>query len=240
MKKIILIAVLLLPIMVLAQHNRQRLVQPDYDSYNLRFWPSQMTVVQKYNQGSDINFQETYLFDSVGNLTEYRKQGFGGERVTHYPLTLEDVSRNKLYVFDYDGDVLEIRQFNLKGDLYSSTHCIYAVGGNLTQSIEYTYHADSGFVTRRTVSYYDKRERLVAVEQYTADELLLWSEKRKYDRRGNLVKRTQTFFNDNEKETTVENRKYTFDSHGNWTQCHYSLNGIVMYTIERKIVYYGE
>ena len=153
---------------------------------------------------------------------------------------MEDVSRNKLYVFDYDGDVLEMRQFNMKGELYSTTHCIYAEGGNLVQSIEYTYHADSGMVTRRTVSYYDKRERLKKVEQYTADELLLWSEKRKYDRHGNLEKRTQTFFSDNEKEVTVEKRIYTYDRHRNWTQCLYILNGKQMYTIERKIVYYGE
>lgn len=239
MRRIFLL-LFLFPSVLLAQHNRQELVQPNYDSYNLRFWPKEMTVVQKYDKGNDITFQEVYRFDSVGNLTEYRKQGFGGEKVTHYPLTMEDVSRNKLYVFDYDGDVLEMRQFNLKGELYSTTHCIYAEGGNLVQSIEYTYHADSGMVTRRTVSYYDKRERLKKVDQYTADELLLWSEKRKYDRHGNLEKRTQTFFSDDEKEVTVEKRIYTYDRHRNWTQCLYILNGKQMYTIERKIVYYGE
>ena len=195
MRRIFLL-LFLFPSVLLAQHNRQELVQPNYDSYNLRFWPKEMTVVQKYDKGNDITFQEVYRFDSVGNLTEYRKQGFGGEKVTHYPLTMEDVSRNKLYVFDYDGDVLEMRQFNLKGEK--------------------------------------------KVDQYTADELLLWSEKRKYDRHGNLEKRTQTFFSDDEKEVTVEKRIYTYDRHRNWTQCLYILNGKQMYTIERKIVYYGE
>lgn len=215
-------------------------MQPDYDTYNLRAWPRQITVVQKYEGGNDINFQETYLFDSVGKLTEYRKRGFGGERTTHYPLTMSEINRNKQYTFDYDGDVVELRQFDQQGRLSNTTHCIYAEGGNLAMSIEYTYHPDSGFVTRRTVSTYDKRERLKAVEQYTADELLLWSETRKYDKKGNLKKRTQTFYNDDEVTTTVELRSYTYDRHGNWVSCRYSLNGQPMYTIERTIEYYGQ
>lgn len=239
MKKILLV-IFLFSGTVLAQHTRQGLLQPDYDSYNLRAWPRQITVVQRYESGQDINFQETYLFDSVGNLTEYRKRGFGGERVTRYPLTLDDISQNRQYTFDYDGDVVELRQYDLRGRLTSSTHCIYAEGGNLTQSIEYTYDADSSIVTRRTVSEYDKKERLASISQYTADELLLWSERRKYDRRGNLVRRTQTFYNDDDVQTTVERRTYTYDRRGNWTQCRYTLNGKPMYTIERTITYYGD
>ena len=239
MKKIIL-ALFLFSGAVYAQHTRQALTQPDYDSYNLLSWPRKITVVQHYASGQDINFQETYLFDSVGNLTEYRKRGFGGERATRYPLTLEEISQNRQYTFDYDGDVVELRQYDLRGRLTSSTHCIYSDGGNLSQSIEYTYDADSGIVTRRTVSVYDKKERLASINQYTADELLLWSERRKYDRRGNLVRRTQTFYNDDEVQTTVECRSYTYDRRGNWTQCRYTLNGKQMYTIERTIEYYGD
>ena len=107
------------------------------------------------------------------------------------------------------------------------------------QSVEYTYSPDSGVVVKRTVSCYDKKERLSEVRQYTADELLLWVEKRKYDRRGNLVSRTQTFYNEEDTDTTVEKRSYSFDSHGNWVMCHYTLNGKEMYTIERSIEYYG-
>lgn len=225
----------------MAQHTREMLLQPDYDNYNLKGWPREVTVVQKYEQGNDNSFQETYLFDSVGKLTQYRKRGFGGERVTNYPLTMVEITRNKVYFFDYDGDVLELRQYDQAGRLYSSTHCIYAEGGNLAMSIEYTYSADSGVVVKRTVSVYDKRERLVAVEQYTADELMLWSEKRKYDRKGNLVQRRQEFYDEEGgKETTVEKRLYTYDRRGNWTLCRYSLNGKQIYTIERKIAYYGE
>ena len=220
-----------------AQHNRMTLLQPTCQSHNLSDNPRQVVVLQRYASGNDNNFQETYLFDSKGNLTEYRKRGFGGERVTSYPLTLEVLSTNRQYKFDYDGDVLELRQFDLRKRLIATTHYIYARGGNLVQSVEYTYDADSGNVTKRTVSDYDKKERVKTVRQYTADELLLWEESRKYDRRGNLVKRVQTFYNDNDKETSVEKRQYRYDSHDNWTLCRYSLNGREMYSIERKITY---
>lgn len=232
-----LLICLLIANSLFAQHNRATLLQPTCESYNLCGKPRQMVVVQHYQSGNDNNFQETYLFDSVGKLTEYRKRGFGGVKVTAYPLTLEAISVNRQYKFDYDGDVLELRQFDLMGRLIATTHCIYARGGNLVQSIEYSYDADSGAVIKRTVSDYDKHERLNAVRQYTADELLLWEETRKYDRRGNLVRRIQTFYNDTDKETTVEKRTYTFDRHGNWTLCRYSLNGREMYSIEREIIY---
>ena len=39
---------------------------------------------------------------------------------------------------------------------------------------------------------------------------------------------------------SVERRSYTYDRHGNWTSCRYSLDGKEIYTIERKIEYYGE
>ena len=244
MKKIFCL-LFLFPCLMYAQHSRQALTQPDYDSYNLKAWPRMMTVVQKYESGNDINFQETYFFDSTGHLKEYRKRGFGGEQVTTYPLTMTDSggwSRmgNRIYRFDYDGDVLEVRQYDQRGRLYGSTHCIYAEGGNIAMSIEYNYSSDSGVVAKRTVSTYDRNERLVSVEQYTADELLLWAEKRKYDKKGNLKKRTQTFFDDGNTETTVEQRIYSYDRYGNWTSCRYVLNGKPMYVIERRLEYYGE
>jgi len=239
MKKLITV-LFLFPCLMYAQHSRQGLTQPDYDTYNLRAWPRQITVVQKYEGGNDINFQEIYLFDSVGKLTEYRKRGFGGERTTRYPLTMNEISQNKQYTFDYDGDLLELRQYDLRQRLISSTHCIYAEGGNIAMSIEYNYSSDSGVVAKRAVSRYDRNERLVSVEQYTADELLLWAEKRKYDKKGNLKKRTQTFFDDGNTETTVEQRIYSYDRYGNWTSCRYVLNGKPMYVIERRLEYYGE
>lgn len=245
MKQWMLVALLLSPVALLAQHSRQSLTQPDYDDYNLRFWPRQVTVVQKYDSGDDNNFQETYSFDSVGRLTEYRKRGFGGERVTLYPLAMSEsdgwwIKESEYFHFDYDGDLLESHQYDLKGRLYSSTHYIYAEGGNLVMTIEYIYDLDSGVVAKRTVSSYDKKERLVSVCQYTADELLLVSEKRKYDRRGNLVKRVRTFYNDEEVIVNTEKRVYTYDRHGNWIHCRYFLNGKQEYTLERTIYYYGE
>ena len=238
MKRIILI-LLLFSGTVFAQHTRQQLMQPNYDSYNLRHWVRQMTVVQHYASGQDINFQETYLFDSVGNLTTYTKRGFGGQKITNYPLM--QLNPRMQYDFDYDGDILRILEFDLKHRLISSEHYIYASGGNLMQKIHYAYNAaDSGAVMERIVTIYDKNERPVSISTYTPDELLLVAEKIKYDRRGNDIKRTITYYDEESTTVTTEKRSYTYDRHGNWTSCRYSLDGKEFYTIERTMDYYGD
>lgn len=224
---------------VSAQHTRQGLFQPKYEDFNLKFWVRQMTVVQRYATGMDINFQETYLFDSVGDLDEYRKRGFGGQNITKYPLPQLDPQ--KRYDFDYDGDILRVMEFDMKGRLASSTHYIYGSGGNLVQTVSYAYNeADSGAVMERTVTLYDKHERPVSINTYTPDELLLVAEKMKYDRRGNNTQRRITYYDEESTTVSVERRSYTYDRHGNWTSCRYSLDGKEIYTIERKIEYYGD
>ncbi len=238
MKRLI-IALFLFAGTVSAQHTRQGLLQPKYEDFNLKFWVRQMTVVQRYATGMDINFQETYLFDSVGDLAEYRKRGFGGQNITKYPLPQLDPQ--KRYDFDYDGDILRVMEFNMKGRLASSTHYIYGSGGNLVQTVSYAYNeADSGAVMERTVTLYDKHERPVSINTYTPDELLLVAEKMKYDRRGNNTQRRITYYDEESTTVSVERRSYTYDRHGNWTSCRYSLDGKEIYTIERKIEYYGE
>ena len=196
MKRLI-IALFLFAGAVSAQHTRQGLLQPKYEDFNLKFWVRQMTVVQRYATGMDINFQETYLFDSVGDLAEYRKRGFGGQNITKYPLPQLDPQ--KRYDFDYDGDILRVMEFDMKGRLASSTHYIYGSGG-----------------------------------------LLLVAEKMKYDRRGNNTQRRITYYDEESTIVSVERRSYTYDRHGNWTSCRYSLDGKEVYSIERKIEYYGE
>ena len=238
MKRLI-IALFLFAGVVSAQHTRQGLLQPKYEDFNLKFWVRQMTVVQRYATGMDINFQETYLFDSVGDLAEYRKRGFGGQNITKYPLPQLDPQ--KRYDFDYDGDILRVMEFDMKGRLASSTHYIYGSGGNLVQTVSYAYNeADSGVVMERTVTLYDKHERPVSINTYTPDELLLVAEKMKYDRRGNNTQRRITYYDEESTIVSVERRSYTYDRHGNWTSCRYSLDGKEIYTIERKIEYYGE
>lgn len=238
MKRLI-IALFLFAGAVSAQHTRQGLLQPKYEDFNLKFWVRQMTVVQRYATGMDINFQETYLFDSVGDLAEYCKRGFGGQHITKYPLPQLDPQ--KRYDFDYDGDILRVMEFDMKGRLASSTHYIYGSGGNLVQTVSYAYNeADSGAVMERTVTLYDKHERPVSINTYTPDELLLVAEKMKYDRRGNNTQRRITYYDEESTTVSVERRSYTYDRHGNWTSCRYSLDGKEIYSIERKIEYYGE
>ncbi len=238
MKRLV-IALLLFAGAASAQHTRQGLMQPKYEDFNLKFWVRQMTVVQRYASGQDINFQETYLFDSVGDLAEYRKRGFGGQHITKYPL--QKLDPQKHYDFDYDGDILRVMEFDLKGRLVTSTHYIYGSGGDLVQTVQYAYNeADSGAVMERTVTLYDKHERPVSVSTYTSDELLLVAEAMKYDRRGNNILRRITYYDEESTTVSVERRSYTYDRHGNWTCCRYSLDGKEIYTIERKLEYYGE
>ena len=227
---------------IAAQHSRQALMQPDCRQFNLRSWPVSVTAVQQYHQGDDVNFEETYLFDTTGHLSEYRKRGFGGQHVTTYPLTMEQLqggsdNPSRLYTFDFDGDIVEMRHLDMKGRLSQSTHYIYALDGHLMQTVEYDYDTETGAVAKRTVADYDKHEHMVSKMQYTADELLLWKEKLSYDRRGNLVKRIQTFYHDEETDTTVEQRSYTYDSRGNWTECRHIINGRPVYTTIRTIIY---
>ncbi|MBO7490504.1 MAG: hypothetical protein J6T88_09530 [Bacteroidales bacterium] len=238
-KSCLFLACLSVAVPMSAQHTRQGLMQPKYEDFNLKFWVRQMTVVQRYATGMDINFQETYLFDSVGDLAEYRKRGFGGLNITKYPLPQLDPQ--KRYDFDYDGDILRVMEFDMKGRLASSTHYIYGSGGNLVQTVSYAYNeADSGVVMERTVTQFDKKERPVSIETYTSDELLLVAEKIKYDRRGNDIQRRITYYEEESTTVNIEKRSYTYDRRGNWTSCRYSLDGKEIYTINRKIEYYGE
>ena len=236
MKKIIIVLFLFIYGLVSAQHTRQGLLQPSCADYNLRGNPLKVTAIQKYEQGNDVNFQEIFIFDTTGKLTQYRKRGFGGERFTDYPLTRLDPQLH--YDFDYDGDILRAIEFDMKKRLVSSTHYIYGRGGNLMQTVRYSYsNADSGAVIERQVTIYDKHERPVTISTYTADELLLVAIKLKYDRRGNNTLRRTTYYDEESTTVTSERRKYTYDTHSNWTRCQYLLDDKPIYTIERTIEY---
>lgn len=231
---------LVLPCCLWAQHNMKSLQQPMRWDYNLRGAVRQVVAVQKYATGNDMNFQEVYDFDSAGHLTSYTKRGFGGERITRYPLKNRDMGRHTQYITGWGDDFEEVRQYGSKGQLLSSTHYIYGPKGSLAETVEYTYSPDSNVVTTRKVATYDKYERLKTVQLFTADELLLMTEKYKYDRYGNLVRRTQKFYEDDLQRTTVEERKYVYDKHKNWVRCSFYNDGKRVCDIERTLNYYGE
>ena len=218
-----------------AQHTRQSLLAPTANDCGLCRCVSQAVVVQHYPSGNDINFEETYLFDNQGDLTEYRKRGFGGERVTTYPLA--SVGSQTECRFDYDGDLLERLDYDMQGRLHSTTHYIYAEGGNLVESIVYTYHSDSGMVKSREVTTYDKKEHPVRQQLFSADELLQMETTMRYDRHGNLTRRIQLFYDDDATERHEERRRYSYDKHGNWVQCQVFYDGKERYTIERILTY---
>ena len=233
---ILLIVCLMTCHTVSAQHNKRSIISPTTHDYNLNAWVKTLVATQQYESGNDITFQEVYNYDSTGHLTEYRKRGFGGEQVTRFPL--DDMPANRFYIFDYDDDILEMRVFDQMKRLVSTTHYIYANNGKLSETIEYEYSGDSGYVKQRTVTTYDKKERIQSIEQYTNDELLLYREKRSYDKHNNLTIRTMQFFNEDKVISNKEKRTYTYDTHNNWISCKYTYNSEPMYTINRKIEYY--
>lgn len=237
MSQALLLLCCLLPLTVRAQHSEQSLLQPSWGDYNLKGKVKQVTELQRYTSGNDMNSETVYTFDSKGLLQSQRVRGFGGERVTNYPLKNRDL--NFRYTTDWGGDLVEVRYFNMRGQLVSSVHYIYAAGGRLLQTVAYGYGRDTAIVATRTVSYYKKKERLTKVEQYSADELLLMKEQYKYDKHGNMTRRTQTFYGDDgTKTTTVERRSYVYDKQKNWTSCSYYNNGKHYYTLERTLIYY--
>ena len=218
-----------------AQHNRQAVLNPTTADNGLLSCVEKVISIQRYEDGNDLTFQETYEYDTTGHLATYTKLGFGGKYTTVYPLKETDLATH--YTFDYDGDIAELREYAMNGKLSSSAHYIYAAGGKLACVVKYEYSDVDGTVSHRTVEEYDRHERLCQVKQYTNDELLTMSEKRKYDHHGNLTQRVQKFYEGNETTTAKEYLKYTYDSRGNWTQCQHSVNGEYSYTIERIISY---
>ncbi|MCR4828567.1 MAG: hypothetical protein K5864_03790 [Bacteroidales bacterium] len=233
----VLLACCMIPFAAVAQHSEQSLLQPSWSDCNLKGKVKQVTELQRYSSGNDMNRETVYTFNSKGMMQSQVVRGFGGERVTNYPLKSRDL--NFRYTTDWGGDLVEVRHFNMRGQLVSSVHYIYAADARLLQTVAYGYGSDTAIVTTRTVSKYNKKERLTKVEQYSADELLLMKEQYKYDKHGNLTRRTQTFYSEEgTKTTTVERRSYVYDKQKNWTSCTYYNNGRHYYTLERTLVYY--
>lgn len=217
-----------------------KMEQPTAAGLGLKSSVRKVVSLTQYEGGNDMTLEEEWDFAADGKLTRYVKRGFGGEHVTAYPRPQEDSKLQKT-TRDDDGDPLEVRSYAQDGRLLSSAHYVYAEGGALAAIVTYAYGTDDeNVVSSHTEAYYDKHGHLSSVEQYTADAELQMTERYKYNRHGDLVKRTQTFFDGAEKEVATEQRKYTYDSRGNWTRCTYLNNGKSYYAVCRTFDYYAQ
>lgn len=237
------------------------LQQPTVKDYALKVGVKEVVIQRQAVGGNDLASVETLCFDSVGRLTSLRKSGFGGNKVTSYPVDngqfeVVDTVERATYLFamnskteqNYmlrrtlravDGDVVAVYHYNDNGFIERSVHYIYAASGALATTVQYDY-GDAGGVAGRRLSSYSKSGKVLTMQSYSADEQLLMEETYTYDKQDNPVKRVQKFYDNpsGKPRETVETRRYTYDSHGNWTTQQYSLAGRQLYTYSRTIKYY--
>ncbi len=234
MKRITFLAILsLLACSVFAQR------QPRWGTYNLYSKVKHITSVTKYEGASDMNYQETFDFDTSGKQTTYTRKGFGKEQHISYPLPLEADSLVRTN-FDKDKDIVERLCFTPNRTLAHSTHYVYSAPHKLIMTIDYEYSED-GVIVVRTLTEYNEERNPVSIHKYTPDEVLLLEEHYSYDKYDNLVKKIQIFYDEiaNTQTKIVEQRKYKYDRYSNWYSQQYILNGTKRYSITRTLEYYN-
>ena len=111
-------------------------IQPRWGTYNLYDKVKRLTSVTVYDGANDLNYQETYKFDTSGNLNTYIRKGFGQKQTVNYPLEIEPDSLVRSD-FDKDNDIVERRQFHPDGTLYHSSHYVYSAPHQLIMIIDY-------------------------------------------------------------------------------------------------------
>jgi len=212
--------------------------QPRWGSYNLFDKVKQITSVTVYEGANDLNYQETFDFDTSGNQISYTRKGFGKDQHISYPLELEADSLIRTN-FDKDNDIIERLYFTTHRTLSNSTHYVYSAPHKLIMTINYEY-SDDGVIVVRTLTEYNDRQNPVSVHKFTPDEVLLLEEHYTYDKHDNLVKKIQVFYDEvaNTKTKNTEERKYKYDRYKNWYNQQYILNGTKRYTTTRTIEYY--
>lgn len=206
MKKIIVLAILSsLAFSAFAQS------QPRWSTYNLYDKVKHITSVTKYEGASDMNYQETFDFDTAGKQTTYTRKGFGKEQQITYPLPVEIDSLVRTN-FDQDKDIVERLHFTPRQTLSHSTHYVYSAPHKLIMTIDYEYSED-GVIVVRTLTEYNSGRNPVSVHKYTPDEVLLLEEHYTYDKYDNPVKKVQIFYDEvaNTQTKIVEQRKYKYD-----------------------------
>ena len=110
----------------------------------------------------------------------------------------------------------------------SSEHRVYDEKSTLAVTITYTYD-ERGVVDTRQLCSFNRQRQLIQRMIYSADDVLLMEERFKYDRHGNLTKREQTTYEDEQPMTTIETRRYSYHKDGTIENCEYYINGQLYY-----------
>ena len=97
---------------------------------------------------------------------------------------------------------------NDEGRIVSSSHRVLDADDHLAVLITYTYDS-LGIVENRMLQSYDRNDRPLRKEIYTADEYLLYTEENSYDRHGNRTRSIQTTY-DEEGRPTHNTYRYRY------------------------------
>ena len=114
---------------------------------------------------------------------------------------------------------------NDEGRIVSSSHRVLDANDHLAVLITYNYDS-LGIVETRMLQSYDRYDRPLRKEIYTADEYLLYTEENRYDRHGNRTRCIQTTYDEEGRPThTTYRYRYTRRSDGSYRLVGIRLNG---------------
>ena len=114
---------------------------------------------------------------------------------------------------------------NDEGRIVSSSHRVLDANDHLAVLITYNYDS-LGIVETRMLQSYDRYDRPLRKEIYTADEYLLYTEENRYDRHGNRTRCIQTTYDEEGRPTHNTYRyRYTRRSDGSYRLVGIRLNG---------------
>ena len=114
---------------------------------------------------------------------------------------------------------------NDEGRIVSSSHRVLDANDHLAVLITYNYDS-LGIVETRMLQSYDRYDRPLRKEIYTADEYLLYTEENRYDRHGNRTRCIQTTYDEEGHPTSNAYRyRYTRRSDGSYRLVGIRLNG---------------
>ncbi|CAM3696036.1 hypothetical protein MUGA111182_03605 [Mucilaginibacter galii] len=151
-----------------------------------------------------------------------------GERIS-----ILDGKTNKVgskYIYNEDGKVIEINNYNNEGKLSSKTKFTFDEG-RLTQSNEYNSDGSLNSFTKYKMNENDKA---IEAANFTNENKL--SGKTTYSFNDNLITGYK-LFKDNRLTDTYKFKYVKFDDHKNWTIKHISINNKIESIVEQKINY---
>ncbi len=132
-----------------------------------------------------------------------------GDKVCNDSESIDDTYICFQFLFDLNGNIIELNRFKSDGTLDSKSTYKYDEKGN---NIEENYFETDGSLNTKWINQYDNKDNIVSKYEYNLVGTIHSKERYKYDEKGNLIE-TYTRYPDSPKEFDRENYKY--DEKGN-------------------------